>query len=240
MLLHLRSNPTSFSSSPPTSLSSVLSEHKPVPAAQSKVHDLARRFSAISKQSTAENNNNGGLSLPHGQQQRTRGGSFGRTEGSMVSGLLNKFAEPKTTPTANSAFKGVSATAAAVNTGHDGVEAKDVKQSESEEKPPAETIAVQEAAVVVREDEDMEKEIELSLNVTELSSKVLQLDLDLVDVPLSNNNSTVHVNEELDDDEMAKAAIVDENKPIEHENVVVSKGLEREEGLGKAEESHSS
>ncbi|KAF9934160.1 hypothetical protein FBU30_003184 [Linnemannia zychae] len=100
------SDQTTFSTSPPTSF--IQSEHKPIPT-QSKVHDLARRFSAISKQALAENSYAIGssLDLPQG---RPRGASVGRTEGSKISDLMSKFTEqPKPTnaslPTAGSSVQ---------------------------------------------------------------------------------------------------------------------------------------
>ncbi|KAF9147556.1 hypothetical protein BG015_010776 [Linnemannia schmuckeri] len=179
------SNPTSFSSSPPTS--STLSEHKPMPAAQSKVHDLARRFSAISKQSAAENV---ALGVPQTHQRK---GSFGRTEGSKVSGLLNKFAEPKAMSTAlpatDSVFKSGSA------------RAKDTTNEELQQQQQVGDETRQDETVHgVVEKEDVEKEIESNLNVKESSDKGLQLDSDLVDVPLSNSNSNSN-------DELAKTSV---------------------------------
>ncbi|KAG0070709.1 hypothetical protein BGZ90_012535 [Linnemannia elongata] len=190
----------SFSSSPPTS--SALSEHKPMPATQSKVHDLARRFSAISKQSTTEN---AVLGVPQTHQRK---GSFGRTEGSKVSGLLNKFAEPKAISTAlpatDSVFKAV---------GGGGDRAKD-------------TETVHE--VVAHTEGNVEKEIESNLNVKDLSDKVLQLDLDLVDIPLSNSNSN-------NDDEMAKASV---EEPVNESIEVQGAETEEEENTKPAEQEH--
>ncbi|KAK3842856.1 MAG: hypothetical protein J3R72DRAFT_121785 [Linnemannia gamsii] len=191
------SSPTSFSTSPPSSPSFALSEHKPVPAAQSKVHDLARRFSAISKQSVTDNNNNGNnLGLP--SNQRGRSGSFGRTEGSKVSGLLNKFAEPKSTSVTPAA--GVRA----ATTAKDGMQQREEKQAQAQAETAAHEHEHEREVVdfVPGAAEDMEKEIESTLSVTDvLSDSVLQLDLDLVDIPLSNNNK-------LDDDELAKENVV--------------------------------
>ncbi|KAG0274167.1 hypothetical protein BGZ95_010049 [Linnemannia exigua] len=204
------SSPTSFSTSPPSSSSVALSEHKPVPAAQSKVHDLARRFSAISKQSIADSNSNSNnLGLP--PNQRGRSGSFGRTEGSKVSGLLNKFAEPKSTSVTNAAGVRVATTA------------KDGKQQmEERQAQAAETTHEHELEREVGE--DMEKEIKSNLNVTDvLTDSVLQLDLDLdlVDIPLSNsnvnsNNKDAHVNE-LDGDELGKGRVAAKEKEEEEE-----------------------
>ncbi|KAK5828681.1 hypothetical protein F5H01DRAFT_8083 [Linnemannia elongata] len=216
------SNPTSFSSSPPTS--SALSEHKPMPATQSKVHDLARRFSAISKQSTTEN---AVLGVPQTHQRK---GSFGRTEGSKVSGLLNKFAEPKAIstalPAADSVFKAV---------GGGGDRAKDVtnrevqeqqqlQQQQGDETPQTETVH----EVVAHTEGNVEKEIESNLNVKDLSDKVLQLDLDLVDIPLSNSNSN-------NDDEMAKASV---EEPVNESIEVQGAETEEEEDTKPAEQEH--
>lgn len=203
-----RSNPTSFSSSPPTS--SALSEHKPIPATQSKVHDLARRFSAISKQSAAES------AAPGVPQTHQRKGSFGRTEGSKVSGLLNKFAEPKALstalPAADSVFKSEG--------GGGGARAKDVtnkeqhqQQQQGDETPQPETVH----GVVTDAEDDVDKEIDSSLNVKDLSDKVLQMDLDLVDIPLSNSNSN-------NDGELAKATV---EEPMSE--TIEARGAETEE-----------
>lgn len=200
-----RSNPTSFSSSPPTS--SALSEHKPIPATQSKVHDLARRFSAISKQSTAEN------AVLGVAQTHQRKGSFGRTEGSKVSGLLNKFAEPKAIstalPAADSIFKsGAGDGACAKNTTN--------KEQQQQQQQGDETIQTETVHGVVSDAEgDVEKDIESSLNVKDLSDKVLQLDLDLVDIPLSNSNN---------DGELAKATL---EGPVSE--AIEARGAETEE-----------
>ncbi|KAG9072627.1 hypothetical protein KI688_000398 [Linnemannia hyalina] len=209
------SNPTSFSSSPPTS--SALSEHKPMPATQSKVHDLARRFSAISKQSVTEN---AVLGVPQTHQRK---GSFGRTEGSKVSGLLNKFAEPKAIstalPSADSVFKSGDGS---------GARAKDVtgkeqqqQQQQGDETPQTETVQ----GVVADAEDDVDKEIESSLNVKDLLDKVLQLDLDLVDIPLSNGNN---------DDELAKETV---EEPVSE--TIEAQGAETEEEEAKpAEQEH--
>ncbi|KAF9146948.1 hypothetical protein BGX30_000032 [Mortierella sp. GBA39] len=209
------SNPTSFSSSPPTS--SALSEHKPMPATQSKVHDLARRFSAISKQSVTEN---AALGVPQTHQRK---GSFGRTEGSKVSGLLNKFAEPKAIstalPAADSVFK----------SGEGGdARAKDVtskeqqQQQQGDETPQTETVH----GVIADVEGDVDKEIESSLNVKDLSDKVLELDLDLVDIPLSNSNSN-------NDDELANASV---EEPVSE--TIEARGAETEEGTKPVEQEH--
>ncbi|KAF8947200.1 hypothetical protein BGZ47_010026 [Haplosporangium gracile] len=207
------SNPTSFSSSPPTS--SALSEHKPMPAAQSKVHDLARRFSAISKQSAAEN---AALGVPQTHQRK---GSFGRTEGSKVSGLLNKFAEPKVMstalPPADSVFKS------------GGGCAKDTTNKEQQQQQQVGEEAHQDETVhgVVDEKGDVEKEIESSLNVKESSDKVLQLDLDLVDVPLSNSNSNSN-------NELVKTSV---EEPMS-ETIEIRGAEDKEEETKPAEQEH--
>ncbi|KAG0298426.1 hypothetical protein BGZ96_012148 [Linnemannia gamsii] len=181
-----RSSPTSFSSSPPTS-SSALSEHKPMPAAQSKVHDLARRFSAISKQSTADNT---ALGVPQTHQRNAKGGSFGRTEGSKISSLLNKFAEPKTTSITATTTTDKSGGARAND---DATNKQQQQQQQQQLRQGDETIQAETVHGVVDEG-DLEKEIESNLS---LSDKVLHMDLDLVDIPLSNsnNNSKVDVND---------------------------------------------
>ncbi|KAF9549337.1 hypothetical protein EC957_004251 [Mortierella hygrophila] len=216
------SNPTSFSSSPPTSFSSspptssALSEHKPMPATQSKVHDLARRFSAISKQSVTEN---AVLGVPQTHQRK---GSFGRTEGSKVSGLLNKFAEPKAIstalPSADSVFKSGDG---------GGARAKDVtsKEQQQQQQQVDETLQTETVKGVVADaEDDVDKEIESSLNVKNLSDKVLQLDLDLVDIPLSNSNN---------DDELAKATVEDSVS-----ETIEARGAETEEETKPAEQEH--
>ncbi|KAF9910797.1 hypothetical protein EC991_005514 [Linnemannia zychae] len=218
-MVYARSSPTSFSSSPPTS-SAALSEHKPVPAAQSKVHDLARRFSAISKQSAAENNNSNSLGLPF--NQRGRSGSFGRTEGSKISGLLNKFAEPKSTSVTGSAR----ATAVKDDKPPQRDAEKQVQTQVETTAKPAAHEHEQIAAVPEEGRNDVEKEIESTLNVTDvLSDRVLQMDL--VDVPLSNNN-----NKELD--ELAKTAVIVTREEVEKPVNIASATIE--EGEQKVED----
>ncbi|OAQ36482.1 hypothetical protein K457DRAFT_119849 [Linnemannia elongata AG-77] len=197
-----------------------------MPATQSKVHDLARRFSAISKQSTTEN---AVLGVPQTHQRK---GSFGRTEGSKVSGLLNKFAEPKAIstalPAADSVFKAV---------GGGGDRAKDVtnkevqeqqqqQQQQGDETPQTETVH----EVVAHTEGNVEKEIESNLNVKDLSDKVLQLDLDLVDIPLSNSNSNSN-----NDDEMAKTSV---EEPVNESIEVQGAETEEEEDTKPAEQEH--
>ncbi|KAG0300091.1 hypothetical protein BGZ97_003420 [Linnemannia gamsii] len=233
-----RSIPTSFSSSPPAS-SSALSEHKPLPAAQSKVHDLARRFSAISKQSTAENAT---LGVPQTHQRNAKGGSFGRTEGSKISSLLNKFAEPKTTSITAATIADKSGGGARAN---DDATNNQQQQQQQQHQQGGETIQAETVHGVVDKG-DVEKEIESNLNVKDLSliDKVLDMDLDLVDVPLSssnNNNSNIDVNdlgdepdktteEESANEEEAKPAGQEHNQEKEKEQEVP--GLQNDDDVG--------
>ena len=150
----IRSN-SELSSSP---TSSTLSEHKPLSAAQSKVHDLARRYSAMAKSGET-------LTLP--TDNKPKGGSFGRSEGSKISGLMGKFKESAT-----------------------------IAESSPKKTPsvplPSRFTAPKKATEVVTEepvearDVDIEQEIESSLQVSELAANAEELQLaDLVDVPMS-------------------------------------------------------
>ncbi|KAG0332943.1 hypothetical protein BG000_009598 [Podila horticola] len=148
----LKSN-SQLSSSP---ASSTL-EHKPMPAAQSKVHDLARRYSAMAKQ-TGET-----LALP--ADDKPKGGSFGRSDGSKISGLMGKFKESATI--AESAPN----------------RAPSMPLSSRFTAPKQMGVVKVEELVEVGE-VDIEQEIESSLQVSEQAEKV---QLDLVDVPLSGD-----------------------------------------------------
>ncbi|KAG0265153.1 ESCRT-0 subunit protein hse1 [Mortierella polycephala] len=162
-----------------TADSTLLSEHKPVPSVQSKVHDLARRYSAMAKQSTATDSD---LGLPH--NNRSRGGSFGRTEVSKVADLLGRYNETTaavTTGTRSRASSGVGST----------TDQEMSQENTSESKDESETVAMEEEkkGVPVNEnaDVDIEKEIETSLRMADLTEKVE--DIDLVDIPLNNHTS---------------------------------------------------
>ncbi|KAG0358929.1 hypothetical protein BG005_001621 [Podila minutissima] len=148
-LLHVRSN-SQLSSSP---TSSTL-EHKPTPAAQSKVHDLARRYSAMAKSGET-------LALP--VDSKPKGSSSGRSEGSKISGLMGKFKE--------------SATIA---------ESVPKKAPSMPLTTPKKTEIVNVAEPIdMGEVEDIEQEIESSLQVSEQAEQV-QL-AGLVDVPLGGD-----------------------------------------------------
>lgn len=128
-----------------------------MPAAQSKVHDLARRYSAMAKQ-TGET-----LGLP--ADDKPKGGSFGRSDGSKISGLMGKFKESATI--AESAPN----------------RAPSVPLSSRFTAPKQMGVVKVEESVEVGE-VDIEQEIESSLQVSEQAEKV---QLDLVDVPLSGD-----------------------------------------------------
>ncbi|KAF9304656.1 hypothetical protein BGZ74_000929 [Mortierella antarctica] len=150
-LLHVRSN-SQLSSSP---TSSTL-EHKPSPAAQSKVHDLARRYSAMAKSGET-------LALP--VDSKPKGGSFGRSEGSKISGLMGKFKE--------------SATIA---------ESVPKKAPSMPLTTPKKTEIVNVAEPVDMGEVDIEQEIESSLQVSEQAEQAEQVQLaGLVDVPLGGD-----------------------------------------------------
>ncbi|KAG0031626.1 hypothetical protein BGZ81_000904 [Podila clonocystis] len=151
-LLPARSS-SQLSSSP---TSSTL-EHKPIPAVQSKVHDLARRYSAMAKSGET-------LALP--VDSKPKGGSFGRSEGSKISGLMGKFKESATI--AESAPKEASSMP---------LSSRSTAPKKTEVDNVKEPIDVGEM--------DIEQEIESSLQVSEQAEKV-QL-ADLVDVPLSGD-----------------------------------------------------
>ncbi|KAG0202663.1 hypothetical protein BGX28_004890 [Mortierella sp. GBA30] len=175
-----RSTPSQISSSPPAS-SQMLSEHKPVPEAQSKVHDLARRYSAMAKKSAT---GDGILGLPH--DNRARSGSFGRTEGTKVSSILDKYKE---TTAANVASKTSATTEKSVE--------DQVMEGEMEGKN-GQNYSV-DANVTKHEHDDInavdvEQAIESSLQVAELTEKVNEIDL--VDIPLNNIGGNAGVNEE--------------------------------------------
>ncbi|KAF9280652.1 hypothetical protein BGZ68_007104 [Mortierella alpina] len=148
----------------------MLSEHKPVPAAQSKVHDLARRYSAMAKQTTTSEPS---LGLPH--DNRARSGSFGRTEGTKVSSLLDRYKE--------------SAAASSVSKASLGGEAStDQTLPISENNTTGERETVEASVSNKREQDseartDVEEAIESSLQVSEIISKVHEIDL--VDIPLN-------------------------------------------------------
>ncbi|KAF8932628.1 hypothetical protein BGZ52_009726 [Haplosporangium bisporale] len=150
----VRSN-SQLSSSP---TSSTVSEHKPLPAAQSKVHDLARRYSAMAKSGET-------LALP--TDDKPKGGSFGRSDGSKISGLMGKFKESATIAESSP------------------TKTPSVPLSSRFTAPKKATEVVIEEPVEARE-VDIEQEIESSLQVSELAAKAEELQLaDLVDVPLS-------------------------------------------------------
>ncbi|KAF9565127.1 hypothetical protein EC968_004254 [Mortierella alpina] len=147
----------------------MLSEHKPVPAAQSKVHDLARRYSAMAKQtSTGEP----GLGLPH--DNRTRSGSFGRTEGTKVSSLLDKYKETAAASSVSKAALGVEASVALA-----------MPRSDMETMGECETVDAPLDSEREQDEEsrEVEQAIESSLQVSELTSKVHEIDL--VEIPLN-------------------------------------------------------
>ncbi|KAG0030907.1 hypothetical protein BGZ82_007205 [Podila clonocystis] len=154
-LLLARSN-SQLSSSP---TSSTL-EHKPIAAAQSKVHDLARRYSAMAKSGET-------LALP--VDSKPKGGSFGRSEGSKISGLMGKFKESATI--AESAPKQASSMP---------LSSRFTAPKKTEVDNVNEPIEVGEV--------DIEQEIESSLQVSEQAEQAEKVQLaDLVDVPLSGD-----------------------------------------------------
>ncbi|KAG9321766.1 hypothetical protein KVV02_005685 [Mortierella alpina] len=178
-----RSAPPQVSSSPPASSLLMLSEHKPVPAAQSKVHDLARRYSAMAKQTTT---GEPGLGLPH--DNRARSGSFGRTEGTKVSSLLDKYKE---TTSASSVSK--------ASLGDEVSMVLTMPRSGMETMGGRETVGVPLSSKREQDNEvrtDVEQAIESSLQVSELTSKVHEIDL--VEIPL-NTTSEVHLSDRDDD-----------------------------------------
>ncbi|KAF9948501.1 hypothetical protein BGZ70_002195, partial [Mortierella alpina] len=163
----------------------MLSEHKPVPAAQSKVHDLARRYSAMAKQTTT---GEPGLGLPH--DNRARSGSFGRTEGTKVSSLLDKYKE---STAASSNLKGSLGGEASLDLV--------IPRSEMETTSGREIFDMSVSSKHEHEHEheqdsetrtDVEQAIESSLQVSELTSKVHEIDL--VEIPL-NASSDVHLSD---------------------------------------------
>ncbi|KAF9183898.1 hypothetical protein BGZ51_003687 [Haplosporangium sp. Z 767] len=171
-----------------TANSTLLSEHKPVPAVQSKVHNLARRYSAMAKQSTATDSD---LGLPH--NNRSRGGSFGRTEGSKVADLLGKYKE--TTVARSRASSGVGA-----SIGQE-VFQENTTENKNDSESVAMPVSTEQDMVVMEEEEeikgvhgnenedvDIEKEIKTSLQVAELTEKVEEIDL--VEIPLNNHPSS--------------------------------------------------
>ncbi|CAO3573291.1 unnamed protein product [Mortierella alpina] len=177
------SAPSQVSSSPPASSLLMLSEHKPVPAAQSKVHDLARRYSAMAKQTTS---GEPGLGLPH--DNRARSGSFGRTEGTKVSSLLDKYKE---STAASSVLKGSLGGEAPLDV--------TTPRSEMETTGGRETADTNVSSKHEQDSKtrsDVEKAIESSLQVSELTSKVHEIDL--VEIPL-NASSDVHLSHREDD-----------------------------------------
>ncbi|KAG0054265.1 hypothetical protein BGZ83_011607 [Gryganskiella cystojenkinii] len=186
------SSPSQFSSSPPSS--TTLSEHKPVPAAQSKVHDLARRYSAMAKSS------GGGadaLGLP--QESRPRGGSFGRTEGTKVLGLLGKYTESTSAATVSS----ISSQNLAVGRLAPRDLGEEVRSSTKDEQEEAKASVHRQASPETTEREDAttvenEKEIETTLRISALEDGLR--DVDLVDIPLSNGHTdiTAEVKEEVE------------------------------------------
>ncbi|KAF9958480.1 hypothetical protein BGZ72_000322 [Mortierella alpina] len=162
----------------------MLSEHKPVPAAQSKVHDLARRYSAMAKQTTTGEPS---LGLPH--DNRARSGSFGRTEGTKVSSLLDKYKEATAASSVSKASLGGEpsmdhAMAGSEVESTDGRGTIDAPVSKREQDSDARA--------------DVEQAIESSLQVSELASKVHEIDL--VDIPL-NTSSDVHLSDREDDND---------------------------------------
>ncbi|KAF9109963.1 hypothetical protein BGX27_006960 [Mortierella sp. AM989] len=178
--------PSELSSSP-TSTS-----HKPIPATQSKVHDLARRYSAMAKQP------NGTLGVPI--DVGAKSGSFGWSEGAQVSGLLNRYNVRTTTTT--------------IATGTTPIEQFDTtnkmtSSDESKEQKISEE-TVRKHFDENKEDMDVEKEIETNLQVS-MSSRMQEFDL--VDIPLSNSNTNVDLSkvEEEEEEEEEEGETVEQS-----------------------------
>ena len=200
-----------------------MSEHKPLPAAQSKVHDLARRYSALAKQS------GGGietLSLPQeggNNNNRARGGSFGRTEGSKVSGLLGKYKES------------TQAAATTLTSAGNNLVGRFTSSKEKDAQ-----LSKQEHMVMVEEeyqrsndnegenqDLDYEKEIESTLKVSELNDR--RQEMDLVDVPLSNNQADIAEEEEEETDGQELSEEQNEDQGLDKNLMQKVRAMEHEE-----------
>ncbi|KAF9162555.1 hypothetical protein DFQ26_003440 [Actinomortierella ambigua] len=164
-----------LSSSPPSSSS--LSEHKPIPATQSKVHNLARRYSAMAKQ-----NAQGGTTLS--TPASSKPGGPGK-----VSSLLNKYKTggSDAAKTASPSTTSTTTTEAAATTKADEhmISDKTVEEEIESDLQVMDPSTSGYDDLAEDDEEEQEQEEEEKEHPTAAAASTKELHSDLVDVPLT-------------------------------------------------------